>query len=154
VPRIKAVLLYSTGAGGYLFRGTELAVVRIPSMLFMGEREKDQLRGSKTMLEIADKIHENLSPPKYFLQIKGESHFSFNNRFVDNRRARLLSGTEEQFEVVRRYSIAFLEKYVSGKTDSDHVLERTDRMLLRYVREPGPSGQGDYYDIETLQSNL
>ena len=133
-PRIKAVLLFSTGAGGYLFREAELAAVRIPSMLFMGEREKDQLRGSKTMSELAGKIHRNLSPPKYFLEIKGASHFSFNNRFVNNRRTRLLSGTEEQFEVIRRYSIAFLEKHVAGKKDSDHVLERSDRMLTRYAR--------------------
>ena len=137
-PRIKAVLLFSTGAGGYLFREAELAAVRIPSMLFMGEREKNQLRGSKTMSEIAGKINTNLSPPKYFLEIKGASHFSFNNRFVDNRRTRLLSGTEEQFEVIRRYSIAFLEKHVAGKKDSDHVLERSDRMLTRYARKRSP----------------
>ena len=137
-PRVKAVLLFSTGAGGYLFREAELAAVGIPSMLFMGEREKDQLRGSKMMSEIAVKIHRNLLPPKYFLEIKGASHFSFNNRFVDNRRARLLSGTEEQFEVIRRYSIAFLEKHVAGKKDADHVLEGSDRMLTRFAREPSP----------------
>ena len=146
-PRVKAVLLFSTGAGGYLFEEDELAAVRIPSMMFMGEREKDQLRGSKTMLEIADKIYRNLSPPKYFLEIKGASHFSFNNCFVNNLWTRLLSGTEKQFEVIRRYSIAFLEKHVAGKKDSDHVLEHRDRMLTRYVREPslGPSRR----DIET-----
>ena len=133
-PRVKAVLLFSTGAGGYLFKEVEIAAVRIPSMLLMGELEKDQLRGSKTMSEIAAMIHRNLSPPKYFLEIKGASHFSFNNRFVKNRRTRLLSGSEEQFEVIRRYSIAFLEKHVAGKKDSDHVLEHTDRMLTRYTR--------------------
>jgi predicted dienelactone hydrolase len=138
-PRVKAVLLFSTGAGGYLFREAELAAVRIPSMLFMGEREKEKLRGSKTMSELAGKIHRNLSPPKYFLEIKGASHFSFNNRFVDNSRARLLSGTEVQFEVIRRYSIAFLEKHVAGKKDSDHVLERSDWMLTRYESSPSTS---------------
>lgn len=138
-PRVKAVLLFSTGAGGYLFREAELAAVRIPSMLFMGEREEDQVRGSKTMSELSGKIHGSLSPPKYLLVIKGASHFSFNHRFVDNRRTRLLSGTETQFEAIRRYSIAFLEKHVAGKEDADHVLERSDRMLTRYLREPGPS---------------
>ena len=142
-PRVKAVLLFSTGAGGYLFREAELAAVRIPSMLIMGEREKDQLRGNKTMSEIACKIHRNLPHPKYFLEIKGASHFSFNNRFVDNRRKRLLSGTEEQFEVIRRYSIAFLEKHIAGKKYADHVLECNDRMLTRYDKglSPDPSGQ-------------
>ena len=139
--RVKAVLLFSPGAGGYLFRDAELAAVRIPSMLFMGEREKDQPRGSKTMSEIVGKIYRNLSPPKYFLEIKGAGHSSFSNRFTNNRWARRLSGTEEQFKVIRRYSIAFLEKHVAGKKDSDHVLERRDRMLTRYAREPslGPS---------------
>ena len=143
-PRIKAVLLFSTGAGGYLFRETELANVKIPSMLFMGEREKKQMRASRTMWEVSCKIHRNLSPPKYFLIIKGASHFSFNNRFTDNRRTRLFSGTEEQFEVIRRYSIAFLEKHIAGKKDADHVLESSDRMLTHYVRKlsPGPSRQG------------
>ncbi|MFH1934836.1 MAG: hypothetical protein ABIN18_25115 [Pseudomonadota bacterium] len=135
-PRIKAVLLFSTGAGGYLYREDELDAVRIPSMLFMGEREEDQLRGSKTMSELSAKIYRNVSSPKYFLEVKGASHFSFNNRFADNRRTKLLSGTEEQFEVIRRYSIAFLEKHVAGRNGSGHVLERSDPLLTRYVTEP------------------
>jgi predicted dienelactone hydrolase len=137
-PRIKAVLLFSTGAGGYLFREDELAAVRIPSMLFMGEREEDQLRGSETMSELSAKIYRNLPSPKYFLEVKGANHFSFNNSLSDRRRSKLLSGTEEQFEVVRRYSIAFLEKYVAGKKDSGHVLERSDPLLIRDVRESLP----------------
>jgi predicted dienelactone hydrolase len=39
--RIKAVLLFSTGAGGYLFTRDELRSVKMPSMLFLGEREKE-----------------------------------------------------------------------------------------------------------------
>jgi hypothetical protein len=128
--------LFSTGAGGYLFREDELATVRIPSMLFMGEREEDQRRGSETMLEPSAKIFRNVWSPKYFLEIKGATHFSFNNRFADNRRTSLLSGTEEQFEVIRRYSIAFLEKHVAGRQDTGYVLEGRDPLLTRYVTEP------------------
>ncbi|MBI4191484.1 MAG: hypothetical protein HY525_13225 [Betaproteobacteria bacterium] len=141
--RIKAVLLFSTGAGGYLFREDELAAVRIPSMLFMGEREEDQQRGSKTMSELSTKIYRNVSSPKYFLEIKGASHFSFNNRFVDNHRARRLSGTEKQFDVIRRYSIAFLEKHVAGRKDSDRVLKHSDAMLTRYAGEPSPDSPSE-----------
>ena len=137
-PRIKAALLFSTGAGGYLFREDELAALQIPSMLFMGEREKDQLRGSETMSEFSAKIYRNVSPPKYFLEVKGARHTSFNNRFTDNRRAKRRGGTEEQFEVIRRYSIAFLEKHVAGREDSGHVLERSDPLLTRYVTELVP----------------
>ena len=136
--RIKAVLLFSTGAGGYLFTEDELRGVRIPSMLFIGEREKEQHRGTKTMSELSDKIWRNMSPPKYFLEMKGANHFSFNNRFMDNRRTRLLSGTEELLEVIRRYSITFLEKHVAGKKDSERVLEQSDPMLTHYVKELNP----------------
>ena len=132
-PRIKAVLLFSTGAGAYLFRDDELSSVRIPSMLFMGEREKNQMRGSRTMLELSDRIYNNLPVPKYFLEVKGANHFSFNNRLSDNFRIIPLAGTEKQFEVIRRYSIAFLEKYVSGKQGRDKALEHSDPMLTRYT---------------------
>jgi len=137
-PRIKAVLLFSTGAGGFLFTRDELAAVRIPSMLFMGERERDQLRGTQTMVQLEEKIYREVSPPKYLLEVRGANHFSFNNHFSDNIRTRLLSGTEKQFEVIRRYSIAFLETYVAGKRDSAPVLEQGDALLTRAVSQPVP----------------
>jgi predicted dienelactone hydrolase len=135
-PRIEAALLFSTGAGGYLYSEGELKAVRIPSMLFMGEREENQQRGSKTMAELSAKIYRNVSPPKYFLEIKGAHHFSFNSHLAHGRIPELLSGTEDQFEVIRRYSIAFLEKHVAGREDSGRVLERSDPLLTRYDKEP------------------
>ena len=135
-PRIKAVLLFSTGAGSYLFTEEELSAVRVPSMLFMGEKERYQLRGSKTMLELQERIFRSFSPPKYFLVVKGASHFSFNNRFSESLWARLLSGSETQFEVIRRYSIAFLERHVLGRKDVEGVLEKRDPLLAGYWSEP------------------
>jgi predicted dienelactone hydrolase len=134
-PRIKALLLFSTGAGGYLYNESELKKIRIPSMLLIGEQEEDQLRGKKTMSELSSKIFGNVSPPKYFIKVKGASHFSFNNRFAENRWTRLMSGTEEQFDVIRRYSIAFLQRHVSGREDPGKILEHTDAMLTQYLRE-------------------
>jgi predicted dienelactone hydrolase len=131
--RIRAVLLFSTGAGGYLFTQEELGKVRMPSMLYIGQRERNQKREAQTMFALAHKIYSSMSAPKYFLEVKGANHFAFNNRFADNRRTRLLSGTEEQFEVIRRYSIAFLEKHVAGNRDAGFVLERSDPMLSRYI---------------------
>jgi predicted dienelactone hydrolase len=137
--RIKAVLLFSTGAGGYLFSEEELAAVRMPSMLFLGEREKDDLRGkNRTMAEIAEKVYRNMPPPKYFLEVKGANHLSFNNEFTSGRLARSMSGNDEQiFDVIRRYSIAFLEKYVAGR-GGDDVLKQSDPMLTRYAKAPNP----------------
>ena len=136
-PRVKAILLFSTGAGAYLFRDEELAAVQIPSMLFMGEREEKQVRGSKTMQELSNRIFNNLPLPKYFLTVKGANHFSFNDRLTDIPRIIPLSGTEEQFEVIRKYSIAFLEKYIAGKQTQDKILENSDPMLTHYLMEPG-----------------
>ncbi len=133
--RVKAILLFSTGAGGYLFRESEIANVRVPLMYFIGEREKSQKRGAKTMSELADKVYRNVRSPKYLLEVRGASHFSFNNRFTNNTLARLLSGTKEQFEIIRRYSIAFLEKHVAGREDADSVLKQHDGLLTRYVME-------------------
>ncbi len=131
--RIKAVLLFSSGSSGCLYRESELLRVKMPSMYLLGEREKDQKRGTRTMDEIARKVYQSMSPPKYLLHIKGANHFSFNNRFSNRLGARLLSGSEDQFELINRYSIAFLEKYVAGKPDG--VLEQQDRMLTRYQKE-------------------
>lgn len=104
-------------------------------MLFMGERERDQRRGSHTMLALEEKIYRKMPPPKYFLEMRGASHFSFNNRFADNLASSLLSGTEAQFEVIRRYSIAFLEKHVAGRKDAGHVLDQGDVLITRYLKE-------------------
>jgi predicted dienelactone hydrolase len=133
--RIKALLLLSTSAGGYLYRETELADVKIPSMAFLGERERGRKRGNRTMGELTDKVFGNLPPPKYFLEIKGANHFSFNNRLTDNRAARFFSGNEDFFEVIREYLIAFLEKHVARKKGFKGVLERQDPLLTRYVKQ-------------------
>jgi predicted dienelactone hydrolase len=135
--RIRAVLLFSTGAGGYLFTEAELAAVKMPSMLHLGERERarNQKRGKHTMAELTGKIYASLSPPKYMLEIKDAGHFSFNNCFDETPRARGQSGAEEQHEVIRRYSIAFLEKYVAGRKDLDRVLDRNDPLLTRHITE-------------------
>ena len=142
-PRIKAVLLFSTGAGGYLYTADELSNVCIPTMLFMGERERNHKRGDKTMLEIQKKIFSNISAPKYFLEVKGAGHFSFNNQLFSTLGSWILSGNKNTFAVIRRYSIAFLEKYTAGKSYLDQVLDKKDPMLQFLVEaEPLINGIG------------
>ncbi|MBI4614292.1 MAG: hypothetical protein HY720_11830 [Planctomycetes bacterium] len=132
--RVQATLLFSTGAAGYLYRDAELAAVDMPSMYLLGELEKEDRRGEKTMTEIAERVHGLLPAPKYFLEVKGANHFSFNNRFSDTPGARRMSGTAEQFDVIRRYSIAFLEKHVLGSREADAVLDAPDPLLTRSER--------------------
>ena len=131
--RIKALLLFSTGAGAYLMTEEEMARIRIPSMLMMGEKERDQKRGEKTMEVLEQTIFRNMPAPKYFLEIKGATHFSFNIRSYNGLGSRLLSGNGQEFDVITRYSIAFLEKYVAGKTAYDRALQQRDPMLTSYM---------------------
>lgn len=138
-PRIKAMVLFSTGTGGNLFTPEELAGVRSASMLFLGEREAHHKRGNQTMASLSDKIFKNVSPPKYFLEVKDAGHFAFNNRFTDNFMASHLSGTQQQFALIRQYAIAFLEKHVAKKADAEHVLAQRDPQLVRYLFEPAPA---------------
>jgi predicted dienelactone hydrolase len=129
--RIKGVVLFSTGAGGYLFTEEELARVKVPAICFMGEKEKDQKRGTQTMEALTRKIYRQLSTPKFLAVVKGATHFSFNHRFTNTWGARRLSGTPDQFEVIRRYSMAFLQKYVAGR-DEHGVLLTQDPGLAGY----------------------
>jgi predicted dienelactone hydrolase len=131
--RIKALLLFSTGAGAYLMTEEEMARVAIPSMLMMGEKERDQKRGEKTMEVLEQTIFTNMPVPKYFLEIRGATHFSFNIRTSSGIGTRLLSGSDQEFDVIIRYSIAFLEKHVAGNTAYNRVLQHDDPMLTRYI---------------------
>ncbi len=131
--RIKAVLLFSTGAAAYLFTEKELAEVKIPSMLFMGSRERNKKRGEVTMNELSQTIYRNMPAPKYFLEVRGANHFSFNVRLSDGVGSRAFSGNQKEFEVITRYSIAFLEKYVAGKSGQDEILNKKERMLTRFM---------------------
>jgi predicted dienelactone hydrolase len=102
-------------------------------MLMMGERERDQKRGERTMEELESTLFRNMHPPKYFLEIKGASHFSFNIRTSAGPGSKLLSGNSREFDVITRYSIAFLEKYVAGCQCDESTLRSQDPMLTRYV---------------------
>lgn len=126
--RIQAVLIFSSGAAGYLFREEELAAVRMPSMLFLGEAERETPRGDRMMAEIAETVFGCLPKPKYFLEIEGANHLSFNNNVTD----RPSLGTEESFDVILRYSIAFLERHVRDRAEAEGVLEARDRRLTQY----------------------
>lgn len=134
-PRIKALLLFSTGAAAYLITPEELSGVKIPTMLMMGQKERNQKRGTRTMEELENTLFTNMPEPKYFLEIRGASHFSFNVRLSTAPGTGLLSGNRREFDVITRYSIAFLEKYVAGKDNQDDILDAREWMLTRYEVE-------------------
>jgi predicted dienelactone hydrolase len=136
-PRVKAVVLFSSGAGAYLYTPEELARVKVPTVYFLGARERAQRRAEATMEELAVKMFSAFSPPKYLLEVRWANHFSFNERFVDDRFVGVLSGSKAHFDVIRRYTIAFLERYVKGDTAAGDILEKNDLMLTRIERDTG-----------------
>ena len=134
--RIQGVLLFSTGAGNYLFTAEELGRVNVPLMVFMGEKEGDQTRDSATMLDLHLEIYDLASPPKYFVEIKNGTHFSFNEGFKDTLLNSLFRGTSAQHAVIADYAIAFLETHVAERTvDAVQVLNRQDRMVTEFLKE-------------------
>lgn len=133
--RIRSLLLFSTGAAGYLYREEELRSVRIPSLLFLGEKERNQKRGKKTMAELAERVYRAVSPPKYLLEVKGANHFSFNNRLTDTLFSAFFGGDEERFAVIRSRSIAFLERSFAGRK-TDVKIGRPDPLLTRVLSDP------------------
>ena len=130
--RIKAVVLFSTGTGTCLYTPEEMAAVKMPVMLFLGERERDEKRGERTMADLADAAYRCFPATKYYLEVKGASHFSFNNRFSDNTWAQRMSGTETEFGVIRKYSVAFLERHILGDEHAVVILSGNDTRLTRY----------------------
>lgn len=134
--RIKGVVLFSTGAGNYLFTAEELARVDVPLMVFMGEKERDQTREEATMLDLHLEIYDLAAPPKYFVEIKNGTHFSFNEGFKDTLLNRLFRGTSAQHAVIAEYAIAFLETHVAGRgVDAAAVLSQQDRLVTMYLKE-------------------
>jgi predicted dienelactone hydrolase len=130
-PRIQALVLFSTGAGAYLYDDAELRRVKVPTLYLYGEKERDTERGEHSMQELAEKLYRDLSAPMYMLEVKGATHTSFNNRFSDKLGARILSGEEDQFEVIRHYAAAFLDSYVSHRADARSRLHEAVPMITR-----------------------
>ncbi len=130
--RVKAVLLFSPGI--FMYSKEEFAAVKVPTMFFLGERERGEMRQDLTKADMAMTAYEAFPAPKYLLDVKGATHFSFNNRSSDTALSRLWSGTEDQFDVIRRYSIAFLEKHVAWR-DVGGALEKEDPGLSRFLKE-------------------
>ncbi|MBI2899034.1 MAG: alpha/beta fold hydrolase, partial [Planctomycetes bacterium] len=131
--RIKAVLLFSPGV--FMYDEKEFAAVRVPSMYMLGEKERGEPRAGGTKADLADLAFRTFPAPKYFLEVKGGNHFSFNHNLSDRAWARSFGGTREQHEVIRKYAVAFLERHVAGRESEAAVLEKQDPMLSVYRRE-------------------
>lgn len=128
--RVRAVLLFSPGI--FMYSREDLAAVKVPTMFFLGERERDERRQDGTKAEMARAAFEAFPPPAFLLEVRGAGHFSFNNRSSRASGGLGLSGTEGQFEVINRYAIAFLERHVAWRDDGG-VLGREDPGLAQFL---------------------
>ena len=105
--------------------------MKLPTLYLYGEDEVNSERGEHSMQELADKLFRDLQAPMFMLEVKGAGHTSFNNRFSDNLGARMLSGNEEEFQVIRHYAAAFLETYVTKAADKTEQLRVALPMISR-----------------------
>lgn len=131
--RLQAALLFSPAL--FPFGEEELSAVRVSTMILLGEKERDEVHGGRTTADLLARAFERLPAPKYLVEIRGGTHFSFNMPAASGLVARAWSGTEEDFATVRTYSIAFLERHVAGRMDAEAILSAGDERISAYRRQ-------------------
>ncbi len=115
VPEIRAVLVLSSGASGYLFSAEELARVSVPSFLLFGELELERRPGWRTDEAFIERLHRALAPPTHLAILRKAHHFSFNEALREGSVAKVFSSTPALHATVAKLAIAFLEHYVLEK---------------------------------------
>ncbi len=131
--RVKAVIAYAP-VGPPLLSPASLAEIKIPVLVFAGTHdlilplEKHQLP-----------LFENLGGPVFLATIEGGSHFCFNNAAFTNlaRLVRKDQMLEEHVDraladaIVKRLSLAFLDRYVAGDESQDAPTGESPVLSLR-----------------------
>ncbi|MBI4244561.1 MAG: hypothetical protein HY606_10770 [Planctomycetes bacterium] len=129
--RIKAIVIMSGGVR--MFDPDDFKKLKIPSMYMYGEKEStDQRKGLRIPLSKRDSYDiafRNSASPSYLIEIKDATHFAFNNSRDESGE---WGGTKEQFDLIKSYSVAFLNRYVLGRKDFDGFLMNKHPMLSRY----------------------
>lgn len=131
-PRVKALVLLSSSGAGFFYTPSERASLHIPTMLFIGEMEKDDLKGIRTVSKWAEIVYRDLPPPKYFLEVKGAGHKSFISSYKKGNTEISPVKVLKQQNSISRYCAAFLEKYVLEETAADDILQNIDSQLTNY----------------------
>ncbi len=143
--RIAAGLLFSPALS--LFDEEEFSGVGVPTMILLGEKERGEVHGRLTRAQVLDRAFERLPAPKVLAEIRGGTHFSFNLPAASGIVARTWSGTEADFDTIRTYAVAFLERTVAGRVEGGSALDAPDRRLSAYrfvggeAASPEPASQ-------------
>jgi predicted dienelactone hydrolase len=136
-PRVKAALLLSGGV--FMLKARDYGRVRVPVMMMFGEAETTAWRAWFLNDKVADtrRAYENLSTPKYMMEIKGGNHFSFCQAVFDKKWPGL--GPERSgpvADVIKEYSLAFFRRWLLKDAKADEVLETTSPLFLLYEKQP------------------
>jgi len=116
--RVKAVVVLSGSV--HVFKDKEFKKLNIPTVYMYGESEADllpigALNDKDTQGEVQKTAFKNSPAPSYLLEIKGGTHFTFNNSpaFLKGT----FGGKDDELELIRNYGATFLQKYVLKAAD-------------------------------------
>jgi len=134
--RIKAAVLYSPSSVGLLYDSSERRAHRVPTMYFIGGDERDNFLGAHTVGEWAAVSYPDLPRPKYFLEVEGAGHGSFTSDGDDVRTPDRARAVADRHDLIARYTAAFLERHVLGRSTDDAILATTSPGLVQCRCEP------------------
>lgn len=132
-PRIQAAILLSSNSSGLLYTPEERSSVCMPVMLCTGEKERNNLIGSRRVAEWADAIFADLPSPKYFLEVKGATHASFSAGLEDESDPELARAVASSHKVISNYVSAFLHTHILDASQAKKGLHGRHPLLTQYT---------------------
>jgi len=103
-----------------------------------GEVETSRWRAWFLNDKVADtrRAFDNCAPPTYMMEIKDANHFSFCQGIFDKKWPGLAAEKAGPVaDVIKRYSLAFLRRWLLKDAKADEVLEAQDPLFLLYERQ-------------------
>ncbi|MCX7702962.1 MAG: alpha/beta hydrolase fold domain-containing protein, partial [Planctomycetota bacterium] len=131
--RFKAAVYFS---GGLYWEEREFSKIKIPAMFMYGEAETEA-RERLALSDIKAKTRKAFlfcEGPKFLLEIKDGTHFTFCERVFKEKSADV---AREQVRVINEYTSAFLSRYLREDSKGEETLSKKDRMLTLYYYDFG-----------------
>ncbi|MCK4324759.1 MAG: hypothetical protein KAW89_09535, partial [Armatimonadetes bacterium] len=125
-PRVRVVLALSGGM--FMWSAQDFARLTVPIMFMYGEREAGQ-RARVGLADVAagtQAAYEVCSPPKFVLEVKDGTHFTFCEAVYQQRPVGGdWSLPDRQVTVINKYATAFLMRYLSSDVSDATTLQQT-----------------------------
>lgn len=135
--RVKAALLFSAGAGlAYMYNEKDIRNINIPTMIMYGKREAEIKVSGGTVASKSKWIYDNLSYPRFLLEIRGVGHLDFGNSICeDYATIDEAIRKDKRIQVINAYSLAFFDRYLKNSKDAQNQLIRKSPGIGFYERE-------------------